>query len=186
MEGLDMRKQIPKKIRFEVFKRDAFVCQYCGSHPPSVILHVDHIHPVSKGGDNSIDNLITACEACNLGKGASLLSGVPKTLKDKALEISEREEQLKGYGDVLRKRAERLENESWKVAEVLMCDSNLGSYDRENLLSIKRFLERIPLIEVLEAAEIAVIRMRVGSIKGFKYFCGVCWSKIREAENVSF
>jgi hypothetical protein len=181
-----MRIQIPKKVRFEVFKRDAFVCQYCGSHPPSVILHVDHIHPVSKGGENNIDNLITACEACNLGKGAGLLSGAPKSLKEKALEVSEREEQLKGYSDVLRKRAERLENEAWEVAEVLMCKSNLESYNRENLLSIKRFLERLPLTEVLEAAEIAVIRMRVGSSSGFKYFCGVCWAKIREAENVSF
>lgn len=35
---------------------------------PDVVLHVDHIKPVSKGGKNTITNLITACRDCNLGK----------------------------------------------------------------------------------------------------------------------
>jgi len=48
-----------KRLRFEVFKRDRFVCQYCGGQPPEVILVVDHIEPVAGGGANSIDNLIT-------------------------------------------------------------------------------------------------------------------------------
>jgi 5-methylcytosine-specific restriction endonuclease McrA len=56
------RKQISKKLRFEVFKRDSFKCQYCGNSAPDVILHVDHIEPISKGGDNSILNLITSTE----------------------------------------------------------------------------------------------------------------------------
>ncbi len=35
------RKSISKKIRFEIFKRDAFSCQYCGKSAPDVILHID-------------------------------------------------------------------------------------------------------------------------------------------------
>lgn len=62
------RKQISKKIRFEVFKRDSFTCQYCGRKPPETILHLDHIHPVSKGGGNEILNLVTSCADCNHGK----------------------------------------------------------------------------------------------------------------------
>lgn len=62
------RKAITKKTRFEVFKRDLFKCQYCGAEAPDVVLNVDHIHPVSKGGDNSITNLVTACFGCNSGK----------------------------------------------------------------------------------------------------------------------
>mgnify|MGYP003405974009 CR=1 FL=1 len=50
------RKTISKKIRFEVFKRDNFTCQYCGRMAPDVVLEVDHINPVSKGGDNDISN----------------------------------------------------------------------------------------------------------------------------------
>ena len=48
---------ISKKIRFEVFKRDGFTCQYCGNTPPNVILEVDHIEPKSKNGKDDINNV---------------------------------------------------------------------------------------------------------------------------------
>lgn len=175
------RKPISKSVRFTVFKRDGFVCQYCGAHPPSVVLHIDHIHPVAEGGTNDIDNLVTACEPCNLGKGAGLLSDVPKTLKDKAEEIAEREAQMRGYNEILRARAERIESDAWDVAAALQCVEYVESYSRQRLLSIKRFLESLPVAAVIEAAEVAVARFHAGSDRGFKYFCGVCWRKIREA-----
>ena len=62
------RKSISKKIRFEIFKRDSFTCQYCGESAPKVILEVDHIKPVINGGTNDILNLITSCFDCNRGK----------------------------------------------------------------------------------------------------------------------
>ena len=55
------RKQLSKTLRFEVFKRDSFKCQYCGKSAPEVTLEVDHIIPVAKGGSNEIFNLITSC-----------------------------------------------------------------------------------------------------------------------------
>lgn len=55
------RSAIGKKLRFEIFKRDGFACQYCGATPPGALLEIDHIHPVSSGGSNESDNLITAC-----------------------------------------------------------------------------------------------------------------------------
>lgn len=65
---------ISKKIRFEVFKRDSFTCQYCGNSAPNIILEVDHIQPVSKGGSDDIMNLITSCFDCNRGKSDRILS----------------------------------------------------------------------------------------------------------------
>jgi len=62
------RKAVSKKNRFEVFKRDSFTCQYCGKSAPNIVLEIDHIIPVSKGGDNKILNLITSCFDCNRGK----------------------------------------------------------------------------------------------------------------------
>ena len=62
------RKAIGDKLRFEVFKRDNFKCQYCGMSAPDVVLNVDHIDPVSNGGENNILNLITSCRDCNSGK----------------------------------------------------------------------------------------------------------------------
>lgn len=63
------RKPIPKRMRFEVFKRDEFTCQYCGRKAPDVVLHVDHINPRVAGGSDDPMNLITSCKDCNLGKG---------------------------------------------------------------------------------------------------------------------
>ncbi len=60
------RKNIPNYVRFQVFKRDHFTCQYCGKGGGE--LEVDHIKPVTKGGSNDMDNLITACRDCNRGK----------------------------------------------------------------------------------------------------------------------
>lgn len=62
------RKSTGKRLRFEVFKRDHFTCQYCGAQPPNIVLVVDHIVPVARGGETVIENLISACEACNHGK----------------------------------------------------------------------------------------------------------------------
>lgn len=68
------RKPLSKKIRFEVFKRDKFTCQYCGGKAPDIVLHVDHIDPVAEGGTNDIFNLVTSCSSCNWGKGKIKLS----------------------------------------------------------------------------------------------------------------
>lgn len=90
------RVAISKKLRFEVFKRDKFTCQYCGQKAPDVILHVDHINPVSKGGGNDILNLITACSSCNGGKSDRLLGDHVELEKQRGQleELSERREQL--------------------------------------------------------------------------------------------
>lgn len=90
------RKAISKKTRFEVFKRDSFKCQYCGKCAPDVILNVDHINPVSKGGDNEIMNLITSCEDCNSGKSDRRLSDDTVMARQRAQleELNERREQL--------------------------------------------------------------------------------------------
>lgn len=90
------RKAISKKTRFEVFKRDSFACQYCGKAAPDVILHVDHIDPVSKGGGNSIINLITSCADCNGGKSDRKLDdqSILAKQRDQLAALSERREQL--------------------------------------------------------------------------------------------
>ena len=65
----DSRDPISPKLRFEVFERDKYVCQYCGACGPDVELEIDHVIPVSRGGTDDINNLKTACLKCNRGKG---------------------------------------------------------------------------------------------------------------------
>jgi hypothetical protein len=63
------RDPIPAQLRFRVLQRDGFRCQYCGrSARDGATLHLDHIVPFAAGGATHESNLITACEACNLGK----------------------------------------------------------------------------------------------------------------------
>lgn len=90
------REAISKRVRFEVFKRDNFKCQYCGKSAPEIILHVDHISPVSKGGKADILNLITSCVDCNAGKSDVPLSDSSALQKQRAQleELNERREQL--------------------------------------------------------------------------------------------
>lgn len=90
------RKPLSRLLRFEVFKRDSFTCVYCGASAPSVILHVDHIHPVSKGGKNNLLNLVTSCESCNLGKSDRKLddnSAIAKSMAQ-AKQLQDRQEQI--------------------------------------------------------------------------------------------
>lgn len=90
------RKAISKKLRFEVFKRDAFTCQYCGRKAPDVILELDHIVAVASGGDDDILNLVTSCRDCNAGKSDRALAEHAVLDKQRAQleELNERREQL--------------------------------------------------------------------------------------------
>ena len=49
--------------------RDQHQCQYCGKQPPLRELNIDHVLPRSRGGDDTWENLVTACRVCNLRKG---------------------------------------------------------------------------------------------------------------------
>ena len=67
---------VSKSVRFDIFARDAFTCQYCGRRPPEVVLELDHIYPRAKGGGDEVINLITACWDCNRGKSAKIISKI--------------------------------------------------------------------------------------------------------------
>jgi len=65
----EARDPIPPKLRTDVFRRDKYVCQYCGISGPNAELEVHHVIPVSRGGTDDINNLKTACFKCNRGMG---------------------------------------------------------------------------------------------------------------------
>jgi len=67
---VSIRRVIPLNKRFMIMKRDKYRCQICNRS--GVELEVDHIVPVSQGGSDRMDNLQTACQDCNRGKGHRL------------------------------------------------------------------------------------------------------------------
>ena len=68
------RKAIKPSIRFKVMKRDNYRCQLCGAlASEGATLEIDHIVPISKGGNNDEENLQVLCRDCNSGKSDNLL-----------------------------------------------------------------------------------------------------------------
>lgn len=173
------RKALTKKTRFEVFKRDGFRCMYCGAHPPAVLLEVDHIKPVATGGGNDMDNLVTACEPCNRGKAARELGAVPQGLAEKATAVAEREEQLRGYHDVMEAKRKRLDAQAWQLMNMLRTEQ--GSAPRDWMNSMRTFIDKLGFHEALEAVELALAKQHIEE-KCWRYFCGICWNKLRKLE----
>lgn len=182
---------ISKRTRFEVFKRDKFTCQYCGRTPPTVTLQVDHIVPSSKGGEDEIENLATSCADCNLGKSNVELGAVPPPLMEQAQIRQEQAEQMQAYNAFLMEQREYQQHQlelighHWFNKFKKKKDSWIfaGQYEQ----SVKRFLKQLPVAMILDAIDIAhakfpVLNERGDDYKTFKYFCGICWSMIRERE----
>ncbi|MGK7395367.1 MAG: HNH endonuclease [Candidatus Cyclobacteriaceae bacterium M3_2C_046] len=64
--------------RNNVFKRDNFECQYCGTNKD---LTLDHLIPKARGGRSSWNNLVTACRRCNTRKGNYTLEEIGMEIK---------------------------------------------------------------------------------------------------------
>lgn len=56
--------------RFNLFLRDEFTCQYCGSKGDMTF---DHVIPRARGGKTVWENVVAACGPCNLKKGSKML-----------------------------------------------------------------------------------------------------------------
>lgn len=177
----EQRKPLSKKMRFDVFKRDGFQCQYCGSTPPSVVLEVDHVHPVSKGGKNRVDNLLTSCFDCNRGKAAGLLAVAPQTVIDKAAVIAEKMAQLKAF-EKLQRDKRKSEEKSIDMVEQTLRGYFAFSFTDRFRESVRIFLQHMTVYEVMDAMNRACAKIR-NPEDAIKYFCGICWKKIKEAKD---
>lgn len=66
------RSAMTNDLREAIKKRDNYTCQKCGNSvlkEPNLLLEVDHIVPIAKGGKTEADNLQTLCWRCNRKKG---------------------------------------------------------------------------------------------------------------------
>lgn len=180
------RKQLSKRTRFEVFKRDSFKCQYCGASAPDVLLDVDHIHPVSQGGDDGLLNLITACQDCNSGKAAVPLSenaAVKKQMKQ-LRGLAARREQLEmliqwrdGLNSIEEEKAQIIIR---KVGERL---KPLGYYVSDDCaLGIRAWIKRFGFENVLYGVQQAFLTEPVALFQQMKQFSAAAAKVAREPE----
>lgn len=69
------RRLMTPRLRQQIKERDNYTCKICSnsvSQEPNLLLEIDHIVPVSKGGMTTEDNLQTLCWKCNRSKGAKM------------------------------------------------------------------------------------------------------------------
>lgn len=184
-----MRKNISKKTRFEVFKRDSFKCQYCGESAPDTILHVDHIFPVSLGGDNSILNLITSCKNCNLGKSDRKLSDSSEVQKQKNQldELNEKRNQLNLMNE-WRKELFEIEEEKVQIIQESWAKASNGYHLNDfGIKSCKKILKKFSLEIILNSIETSIEQYSDGSKesleKAWDYVGRICTIKKREIDN---
>ena len=73
----EQRALMTNKLREIIKSRDGFACCNCGNSiylEPNLLLEIDHIIPVSKGGFTVEENLQTLCWKCNRAKGNKFLN----------------------------------------------------------------------------------------------------------------
>lgn len=177
---MNKRKAISKRLRFEVLKRDNFTCQYCSAKPPRVPLEIDHIVPVSKGGRNDIDNLITACFDCNRGKSNIELDNAPSLLVDKIERVKLAQDQYRQYKRMLKRQEKEMNEDIDKICLIFETHYPKWCIEDRFRLSIKKFIEKLGIYEVEDSMERACLKDDLWADDTLKYFCGVCWGKIRE------
>lgn len=150
------RKPIPKKIRFEVFKRDKFTCQYCGQMAPDVILEIDHIKPVAEGGENDILNLITACRDCNRGKGKTQLcdDSVIKKQQKQLIDLAEKKEQSDMMILWKKELLRIIEDQIESINDLILCVTGWELSDGGKR-DVRKYLKEFSYQEVYNATEIA-------------------------------
>ena len=186
------RKSIPKKVRFEVFKRDFFTCQYCGRKAPDIVLECDHIIPVADGGENDMMNLITSCRDCNRGKGKTRLDNSQMVEKQRARldELNERREQMEM---LLEWKEELMDVEEQQVDAVETLIQRVTGDDEYGFTELGRsntlkLIERFGLEEVLTASVISFRRYYKKTDNSWEFafnkIGGICYNrKYRSGDN---
>ena len=180
---------IPKRLRYEILRRDNHACRYCGAAAPDARLTVDHVIPVALGGTDEPSNLVTACEPCNSGKSATPAdSPIVDDVAADALRWSKAmEEATRASRATLQLRIKRrkiFHDAIWTQWTYRYkgedCTFDLPA-DWEN--TIDRFWETG--IDYHDWVEVVRISMTSRSRDPFRYMCGVLWRWISERQQIA-
>lgn len=164
-------------LRFDIFKRDAFTCRYCGKRSPEAILEVDHVVPRASGGTDDQENLVTSCYECNRGKSARLLTDIPpeENLHEKAVLIAERELQiaeLQHWRWVQRDREDKELKKLKKIWETRFS----GNYWKDS--RVRGFLRKLGYLDVGEILEYTIEHARAWRDRSFNESAWVLFMSI--------
>jgi hypothetical protein len=174
---------VSKRTRYEVLRRDNFTCRYCRSTDNP--LTVDHVQPVALGGTDDPANLVTACRDCNAGKSS--------TGPDEGTVAEVTEDDIK-WAAALARAAEIDADKAAALKDLLSWFE--GTW-REYMPSFANlpvdWAESVANFRSLGLTEDAftfAIRRTAGNLsvhqrERFRYFCGICWKKVRELQEMA-
>jgi HNH endonuclease len=177
---------VTKRLRFEILRRDGFVCRYCGAQAPDVELTVDHVTPKALGGRDEPENLVAACRPCNTGKSSSG--------PDEHHVAQVADDALRWAAAMKRAQMEMLNEDTYVQAVADQADKVWGSwwYGPDKLPIPRPSSWRQTIRQLLGAGldsngiETALlIALEAGHIdtdQTWRYFCGVAWRKVDELQ----
>lgn len=132
-----------------------------------------------------MNNLITACFDCNHGKKNIPLDQIPTPLKENFEIIKERELQLREYNFYLSQIEDRIIKDIGEIDELYTSFYPAWMLsDRFKATTIRLFLSKLSKYELLDAIRKAGAKFpnsesEYDAETAIKYFCGVCWKKIK-------
>lgn len=173
---------VTKRLRYEILRRDNHTCRYCGGAAPDVKLTVDHVIPSALGGGDEATNLVTACADCNAGKtstspDAPIVADVNQDALRwaRAMEVAAAIQrgkfgQVQMYVDTF--------DEEWRSWG---SDESPPERSPDWRRTIERFFEAgLEFSRLTDAVERAMTAHNIPTYRVWRYFCGICWTIIRE------
>lgn len=175
---------VSKRLRYEILRRDNNTCRYCGGTAPAVKLTVDHVVPVSLGGQDDPENLVACCGDCNAGK-SSIAPDSPlvASVADDALRWATAMQ----YVAVDRARDRQKAGE---IHDKFLAKWNTWTYTRGIKTynveipggwesSINRFIESG--LELDDLTDLVDVAMAARTPDAWRYFCGCAWNAIKRS-----
>lgn len=176
---------VSKRTRFEVLRRDNYTCRYCRSTEDE--LTIDHVTPVALGGSDDPSNLVACCKDCNAGKTST--SPDATMVADVAQDAIRWSAAMAKAAEITESRAARsVDLIAWFEDEWNSRGPGWGTTDlpADFDTSVVNFhslgLGRDAL---LEAIKVATSRCGMGRQAKWRYFCGICWNKVRELQRIA-
>jgi hypothetical protein len=184
-DAMTARKAIPKRLRFEILRRDNHACRYCGAMAPDAVIQVDHVIPVSLGGTDEPSNLVAACKDCNAGKssvplGADVIEDVDRRAREWAAAREEVMRSLRREGTAMDDLCDGF-NAHWK-SYTYGDSGRTVPRDEQWRQSVIHWAKRGMTLEDLEVIVDSV--MAAKDIRDrWRYFCKIVWNTIKEIDD---
>lgn len=188
--SIDRPKAIPRRLRFEILRRDGHTCRYCGATAPDAPLTVDHVIPRVLGGSDDPNNLVTACRDCNAGKAS--------TSPDETI-VSDVDEVSMMFAEAMTKAAEMLRRREAETAEILAAFESVwqdwtysvGNERRGIPLpndwraSVTRWLAAGLSVEDFKHLVRVAMEGPAPVNEKWRYFCGCCWRSLTDRQELA-